>query len=206
MTGLVLVGVLLVIMGCSSPQGPSESGTATASASSPEPSPTPVRTSQSQIFERGCETKVGAVLSDRWQDDAAVEGPVSFYAASQYADPSKASDFDAKENQRYTATKLLVVLEGDSPVEVWVADESLPHVSLLYDVMENAVATEDNLYPLTAGHEAVRFMPCPHPRGEPTQYNGAFIVAGARCAHLNIRVADMAPSDFSIPFGVEACP
>lgn len=180
---------------------------ATVACASPAPdSPVSSRSDAStqESVERGCGTKVGAQLPEGWRENAISVGPVSFYAAREYGDSSQASNFQANEAGLYPAIKMLVVLEGDDPVEVAVAGSSVGALSLLYDRTTSTIPA-DNHYELTAGDSAVRFLPCTHLRGEPTQYNGAFIVAGPGCVEIEVRVEGTEETRVRIPLGVDRC-
>jgi len=88
-----------------------------------------------------------------------------------------------------------------------IASADRQHVALLYDP---SAFKQVGGYNLADGETAVTFQACrkgesPYGVGGRTQFNGAFIVDGSRCATLEVSEQGGAPSLIPISFGAGPC-
>lgn len=161
--------------------------------------PTPVGP-PTDAFVRYCETDVGGPLEEGWEKKSVIVGPLAFYLATENADPSLASELQAVDG-KYPAVQTLIIIEDD--VTVAVPSHEWSDVSLLYDLSKSNV---NNLYEVSDGDVAVRFMPCEFEPERPTQYNGGIIVAGPRCFDLDVFFADqVGPERVALSYAAGEC-
>jgi hypothetical protein len=152
--------------------------------------------SDSEPFVRACGTNVYGELADYWRAESVVVGPLAFAYLKQLKDPSFATHFETNRG-----VKVLAVIEPHATATVIVPAHEREHLSLLYDPSK---WTENSLYEAVLGDAAVTFEACPD--GPPTQFNGGFLVAGARCADLDVYVADaLQPDKVRVSFGAGEC-
>ncbi len=145
-----------------------------------------------QPFVRACESSVYGKLQTRARRrHSIVAGPVIFYFARSYASaPTSSFDPAGGRRGRYWAQKLLVVVRAGAVARVVVPRAEQRHAALLYDPA--AWTNEEGAYRISDGQTAVAFEACAEnrasplggPVGAPTQFNGGFVVAGARCLPL----------------------
>jgi hypothetical protein len=158
-------------------------------------------------FERGCSGSVHGDLGDRWREheDSIVVGPIALLYPGAFA-KARQSDF-SRHGSGFLAQKILVVVERGATASIAIREEAAAFASLLYDP-----ADFDSTYQVADGESAVTFTACPVGKGqpggptEPTQFNGGFIVAGARCLPVRVGTGVMAmPTDIVISFGAGDC-
>lgn len=94
-----------------------------------------------------------------------------------------------------------------SAVTLTVPAAERRHLALLYDP---AAWKADNRYRLADGDTAVTFRSCPPEQTPPgtdgTQFNGGFLVAGPRCATLEVSTpAWRTPRQVTVSFGAGRC-
>jgi hypothetical protein len=90
----------------------------------------------------------------------------------------------------YPSQKVLVVVAHGAVVSVAIAPTAFRVASLLYDPSR---FKDTNRYEVSEGERAVTFEACASGASRFTQFNGAFIVAGARCVPLQILTEDGDP-------------
>jgi hypothetical protein len=143
--------------------------------------------------------------AEGWRRDSVVAGPLAFVALRH------AAHWPAGELRRrgsgYRGQKVLVVVAAGATVTVRVPAAERRHLALLYDP---ASWNDRNSYRIADGQPAVTFQACPaaeHPFGaDGTQFNGGFVVAGPRCATLEVSTpAAPAPRQVVVSFGAGRC-
>jgi hypothetical protein len=144
-------------------------------------------------------------LGDGWRARSVVVGPLAFVALG-YAATQPAADF-RRRGGHYQGLKALAVVEAGTTVTLTVPAAERRHLALLYDP---AAWTGDNRYRLGDGDTAVTFRSCPPeqtpPGADGTQFNGGFLVAGARCATLEVATPGWrAPRRVTVSFGAGRC-
>ena len=146
------------------------------------------------MFVRTCEASVrGAIDDPAWRKHSVFAGPLVFYAVDQYAgQPASAFAPIPGRDGYYPGQKLLVFVRRSAVVTVVVSDPERSYAALLY----NPAAWNDrNAYKIEDGESAVRFRACKKgetavgaPPNAMTQFNGSFVIAGARCLPLEVLV------------------
>jgi hypothetical protein len=160
-----------------------------------------------------CETSVYGTLDDpAWRTHSVIAGPLVFYSADQYAEqPASLFGPLAGNNGYYAGQKLLVLVRRGAVVTVVVPESVRRYAALLYSP---AAWNDRNAYKIEDGESAVRFKACKKgetaPVGGPlnamTQFNGGFVVAGARCAPLEVFVrGEQRLIPIKLSFGVGRC-
>jgi len=174
---------------------------ATITASGPPP----------EVFVRTCEASVYGTLDDpAWRTHSVIAGPLVFYSADQYAEqPASLFAPIAGKDDYYAGQKLLVLIRRGAVATVVVPIRR--DAALLY----NPAAWNDrNAYRIEDGESAVTFKACKKgeraPVGGPlnsmTQFNGGFVVAGARCVRLEVLVrGDERTIPVTLSFGKGYC-
>ena len=151
-------------------------------------------------FIRVCGTDVYGTLAEGWRDDAFVAGDLALVGLLGMADPFFSEGFEPRDGQ-YLGQKVLAVIEPGAVVTVVVPEAERQHLSLLYNPSN---WTNNNLYSLSDGDGATTFVACTQERE--TQFNGAFIVAGARCAALDLYIGErLEPIRVTASFGAGDC-
>jgi hypothetical protein len=102
-------------------------------------------------------------------------------------------------NGRFRLNKVLVGVATGSTVTLVVPESERGHVSLLYDTPLTLSA--DGLYTMAEGETHVTFEACDAPD---TGFPGEFLVAGPRCAALDVHLGDEVDR-VMLPFGVDDC-
>ena len=156
-------------------------------------------------FVRTCESSVYGDLGDGWRRQSVVVGPLAFVAL-RYAAKQPAVDF-RRRGGHYQGLKALAVVKAGATVTLTVPAAERRHLSLLYDP---GAWKEDNQYRLADGDTAVTFQSCPPaqtPLGaDGTQFNGGFLVAGPRCATLEVSTPRWrTPRRVTVSFGAGRC-
>jgi hypothetical protein len=157
--------------------------------------PTTATSARLRAFVRTCETRVFGTLDDpAWQKHTITAGPLSFYDADQYA-PMGLANLDPIPGRSgyYSGQKLLLLVRPGVVATVVVPDSARPYAALLYNPAD---WNDRNQYKIKDGESAVTFKACKKgetaPAGGPakamTQFNGGFVVAGARCVPLEVHV------------------
>jgi hypothetical protein len=166
-----------------------------------------------RAFVRTCATSVYGTLDARaWRQHSIVAGPLVFYYANQFADQpgSLFASLPGKDGY-YAGQKLLVLVRRGAVARVVVPESERRHAALLYDP---AAWNDRNAYRVEDGESAVAFRACKKAQTPPlgarlnamTQFNGGFVVAGARCLPLEVLVrADKATIPVKLSFGAGRC-
>jgi hypothetical protein len=164
-------------------------------------------------FVRTCETSVFGTLDSRgWQAHSVIAGPLVFYYGDQFAEqPDSVFDPLRGQDGYYAGQKLLVLVRRGAVVTVVIPELIRSDAALLYDP---AAWNDRNAYRIEDGESAVTFKACKKgeaaPAGGPlnamTQFNGGFVVAGARCVPLEVHVRGRERSiSVALPFGSGHC-
>jgi hypothetical protein len=202
---LAAAGLAVALAACTAeaPAGRAVGSTATTAAPT---TVAPTRPSgPAGAFVRTCESSVYGDLGDGWRKRSVVVGPLAFVAL-RYAATQPAVDF-RRRGGRYQGLKVLAVVKSGATVTLTVPAAERRHLSLLYDP---AAWKEDNRYRLADGGTAVTFRSCPPaqtPLGaDGTQFNGGFLVAGPRCATLEVSTPRWrTPRRVTVSFGAGRC-
>jgi hypothetical protein len=163
-------------------------------------------------FVRTCASSAyGTLDSGAWREHSIIAGPVAFYYADQYRAKAASELAPVRgKSDRYPGQKMLLLVHADAVATVAVPQGVRGSVALLY----NPAAWNDrNEYTIDDGENAVRFRACkrgqtPPTGGRPnamTQFNGAFVVAGARCVPLDVFVRGKRPIRINLSFGAGRC-
>ena len=190
-------------------------GSKTSVSTTPESTTTSTTPSQ-RAFVRTCQASVSGTIDDpAWRKHSVFAGPLVFYSADQYAEQPASLFAPIDGNDRYAGQKLLVLLRRGAVATVDVPESERSHAALLY----NPDAWNDaNAYRIQDGESAVTFKACKKRQTAPvggrpltamTQFNGGFVVAGARCLPLDVRVRgedQIIPVKVKLSFGAGDCP
>jgi hypothetical protein len=136
--------------------------------------------SMDNAYVRTCEEAVFGDLGEHWRRGELAAGPVVFVGLSGWADESENNFLPKDAEGHYAGAKVLVVVKGGAVATVAIPASERPFVSLHYDPSKFKML---NLYLVSEGDTAVTFQACPDSW---TQFNGRFIVAGARCSAIEI--------------------
>ena len=190
-------------------------GLSKKSVSTTPESTTTATTPSQRVFVRTCQASVSGTIDDpAWRKHSVFAGPLVFYSADQYAEQPASLFAPIDGNDRYAGQKLLVLLRRGAVATVDVPESERSHAALLY----NADAWNDtNAYRIQDGESAVTFKACKKrqtaavggPLTAMTQFNGGFVVAGARCLPLDVRVRgedQIIPVKVKLSFGAGDCP
>ncbi len=133
-------------------------------------------------YVRTCSTSQYGDLVRGWQERAIVAGPVAFLGGTA---PRMAVERFGPG--RAMPLKVLVVVDPNAAPTVTIALRSRSHAALGY----NGIRHNGTGVPLADGTPSVRFQAChPDRTREPwnrgTQFGGYFLVAGARCVHIDV--------------------
>jgi hypothetical protein len=180
-------------------------GRAAGSTTTPAAPTTAAPPGPAGAFVRACEDSVYGDLGGGWRAQSVVAGPLAFVAL-RYAATQPAADFRPRGG-RYQGLKALAVVDAGATVTLVVPAAERRHLSLLYDP---AAWREDNRYRVADGDTAVTFQSCPPaqlpPGADGTQFNGGFLVAGPRCATLEVSTPQWrAPRRVTVSFGAGRC-
>ncbi len=158
---------------------------------------------QTTLAVRSCKTAVYGQLAHGWRSspETVRAGDISLLYGRSYRD-APARQFRGSgsgASLRYPSQKLLVVVDRGATVTVEIGLADRGRASLQYQP-----AIPDPPYRVSQGTTAVEFERCPHAS---TQFNGGFIVAGARCVELDVHHQGKLTRAW-IPFGTgrQPCP
>ena len=160
------------------------------------PLPGPFRIAEPVPVVKTCETAQHGEIPPGWERTNAVRaGPLTLFFFQPVAS-LRSAQFAAVRGRRghFRPTKVLALVAGRSPVTLRVPRAERRSVGLLYRLprLPRAARIVDAL-PL------VRFQPC---LSAETQFGGGFVVAGARCAHLEVLLEKRSePMSLDVPFG-----
>jgi hypothetical protein len=165
------------------------------SASSTPESTTTTSGPPQRSYVRRCQASVRGTLDDpAWRKHSVFAGPLIFYSADQYAEQpaSLFAPIDGNGGQ-YAGQKLLVLVRRGAVATVVLPESQQVHAALLYNP---AAFSDRNAYRIENGESAVTFKACKKGEAAPvggllnamTQFNGGFVVAGARCLPLEVLV------------------
>jgi hypothetical protein len=180
--------LLLAFAACT--VGESEEKTRSAPAATTTASTAPQR-----AFVRTCEMSVyGTLDAPDWRKHSTNAGPLFFYYADQFAQVAS-SQFDPVSGKKnyYPGQKLLVLIRPGEAATVVLPESGRRYAALIYNPAD---WNDRNAYRIEDGESAVTFEGCQKgespPEGGPvnamTQFNGGFVVAGARCVPIEVFV------------------
>jgi hypothetical protein len=183
-----------------------------AKATSAPSATTGASTTPRSLFARTCETSAyGKLDSPEWKTHSTFAGPLVFYYADQFAE-EPASEFAPRPggSEYYAGQKLLVLVRRGAVATVIVPEAERRNAGLLFDP---AVWNDRNAYKVEDGDAAVRFRACKKGESSPvggppnamTQFNGGFVVAGARCLPLEVLTPGQGAIRVSLSFGADRC-
>jgi hypothetical protein len=167
-----------------------------------EPRPGPFRVVEATPPVRSCESSVYGELPAGWEAHTVFAGPLGFFDLYQNLREGRYTPLRGT-TRRYEAIKVLLLVRGGESATLTVPPDERRQVALLY---APPLAQGGNGVSVAEGHAAVTFHACPATGDLPyTQFNGGFVVAGARCAEVDVSVEGRAETHaLRIPFG-RAC-
>ncbi len=132
-------------------------------------------------FVRACATSQFGDLGSGWRERATVAGHIAFLGGSDRMAIKRLGP------GRAMPLKVLVVADPNAAPTVTIAPRSRVYAALGY----NGIRHNGTGVPLAEGTESVRFEACrPFRSREPwnrgSQFAGYFLVAGARCVHIDV--------------------
>jgi hypothetical protein len=104
-----------------------------------------------------------------------------------------------RDKDHYEPDKILALVRSGSVVTLEVPEDQRD-VSLLYDPERWGRRS----FRVADGDRAVTFHGCKS-SDDPTQFNGGFVVAGPRCATLNVIPSGRKPIPLVVSFGAGRC-
>jgi hypothetical protein len=138
-----------------------------------------------RTYTRPCDDSVYGDLGKGWRADSVTVGPLALVGARAYRDdPPKRF---RKRRNGYRSQKILAVVENGRNVSLKVPRRQRKHIALSYDPSH---FDEQDMRIREADYLVV-FDACRNRAENPfgkkrAQFNGGFVVAGARCARLNV--------------------
>jgi hypothetical protein len=155
------------------------------------PFPGPFHVTEAAPVVRDCSTSVYGDLPADWRQHSVSAGPLSLYPIPERP-PERISA------GRYRPVKLIAMIQQGASATLTVPLSERSVVALAYrpPAWTSAMRVSD-------GDAATTLSGCaPDETGNDTQFNGGFVVAGARCAHFEVRIDGRADSLLlEIPFG-----
>jgi hypothetical protein len=125
---------------------------------------------------------------------------VVFVGLAGVANESETSFLPLDQEGHYEGAKVLVVVRSGAVATVAIPPSERPFVSLHYDPAKFKML---NRYLVSEGDGAVTFEAC---TDRWTQFNGRFIVAGARCTGIDITTSpNQEPRRLVVSFGKGKC-
>ncbi len=150
---------------------------------------------------RNCASSVYGELGNDWQRTSVRAGPLWLVGVRAYGP----EDFVPAPGRPgyYRPVKVLLVLENGITATLSVPPESRGLVGLRYDL--SSPFWSFSQMRVRQARYAVTFEGCAPSEAPHTQFNGSFVVAGPRCARLEVAVRGRPDSiSLAIPFGA-AC-
>jgi hypothetical protein len=146
---------------------------------------------------RSCETSVYGNLPTGWEHNSVRAGPFWLVGVRGYA----ARAFEPVRPGYYGGVKVLLAVDNGVTATISVPPSERANVTLRYD----RALMSGGPWTIRRGRVATTFEACAPGDYPHTQFNGGFLVRGARCAHLEISVQGRPePMQVAIPFGA-AC-
>ena len=144
---------------------------------------------------RDCESSVYGDLGPDWRQNAVQAGPVWFVGLRGYG-PEDFAENPARRGW-YPPLKVLLVVENGVTVTLSVPRDAWGTYGLVYD----QALFNRRWMPIRHARYAMTFEGCPRGELPHTQFNGALVSAGPRCAPLDISIAGGETRRYQIPFG-----
>jgi hypothetical protein len=149
---------------------------------------------------RDCDSSVYGDLPPGWERDSVRAGPLALVGVASY--PPRYFE-PRRSDGRYPRVKVLLAVDNGVTLTLSVPPSERAFVGLSYD--RDAPSWAAGWLPVAAGDPAVTFEGCPPGDYPHTQFNGSVVVAGPRCARLEVHVRGRAePHALRVPFG-RAC-
>jgi hypothetical protein len=201
-TLVVPLAMVVTLCACDS-EGARSAGSSAGSQPPSDDGSSDVNPESSHSFTRRCSDSVFGDLGRGWRRGSVAAGPLSFVGALTGYRHAPAKNFAPKRG-RYRPKKVLAVVDNGPDVTVGVPLWERRHVGLVYDP-----ELFNRRLPIPEADYNVNFDACrddenPFER-KTAQFNGAFVVAGPRCAVLKVSVGTGAIERIAIPFG-HGCP
>ena len=166
----------------------------------------------------GCASAVYGQMGPHWRSPAngtLIAGPIAWSVvrslATDSGGPPPASY--APYHGLAGSVKALVAVNAGTVVRVRIPASERTRLALDYTYIQTGRNTKQGTYFRVAdGASQVTFKACSlaqNPTGQPSQFAGGFIVAGAQCARIDIYTSNSSrPLVRQIPFGVpsRSCP
>jgi hypothetical protein len=157
-------------------------------------------------FVRSCGSAVRGTLPRDWQRSSAAAGPLALFFFGEVRENGRVSvvspsrfESVAGSGNRYEPDKVLALVRSGAVVTLEVPEDQR-YLSLLYDPKRLGGRS----FRVADGDRAVTFHSC-QGIDDPTQFNGGFVVAGARCANLNVVPNGREPTRIVVSFGAGRC-
>jgi hypothetical protein len=163
------------------------------------PWPGPFRVIEATPPVRSCENSVYGDLPAGWEAQTVFAGPLGLFDLSHNVREARYTPLRGT-TRRYEAIKILLLVKSGESATLTVPSEERRQVALLY---APPLARGGTGVSVAEGHAAVTFYACPASEELPyTQFNGGFVVAGSRCAEVDVTVEGRSePFVLGIPFG-----
>ena len=146
---------------------------------------------------RNCESSVYGELSPGWERNSVRAGPFWLVGVRGYGTRA----FEPVRPGFYGGVKVLLAVDNGVTATISVPPSERANVTLRYD----RALMSGGPWRISQGRVATTFEACAPGDYPHTQFNGGFLVRGARCAHLEISVQGRPePMQVAIPFSA-AC-
>lgn len=165
------------------------------------PFPGPFHVVEAAPAVRECASSVYGDLQADWQSHAFSAGPLALLPFEPIGTEPPGRFAKLRGTLRsYKPLKLLALVRGNTPVVLSVPVDERASIGLAYTV--GAIGRVTFAKTVTAADAAVSFEPCADAADPYTQFNGVFVVAGARCAQLDVQVRGQPDiMRLELPFG-----
>ena len=158
-----------------------------------------LRVREAPAAVRDCDSSVYGEFAPGWERRTIWAGPLGLVGATAGNPPRPIRGRPGY----FEPIKFVLVLENAEVATVRVATADRSHVALLY--ARRGGLGEFGYTRVVDGLPAVRFEACGPSQVRHTQFNGGFVVAGPRCAQLEVHVRGRPePYPLRVPFG-RAC-
>jgi hypothetical protein len=148
-------------------------------------------------MRRYCDSSVYGELASGWERNSVHAGPFWLVGVRGYG----ARAFEPVRPGYYGGVKVLLAVDNGVTATISVPPNERGNVALRYD----RALMQGGPWRISQGRYATTFEACAPGDYPHTQFNGGFLVRGARCAHLEVSVRGRPePMQVAIPFGA-AC-
>jgi hypothetical protein len=155
-----------------------------------------LRVTEAPVGVRDCDSSVYGEFAPGWERRTVWAGPLGLVGATAGNAPKPIRG----RPSYFEPIKFVLVLENERVATVRVPPSERAHVALLYATRGGLGEYESTR--VVDGLAAVRFEACGRSEVPHTQFNGGLVVAGPRCAELEVHVQGRAePYPLRVPFG-----